>query len=174
MPLHSTNTLLAALKTRLEALQWTPGGGSPEALFQKVEYFSEPDLIKALAEIRVARNRVCLVVPDDNDYANEVSGSTMTTGVERGVFLVIADRDHAAGKDALIGDARRPGVLLMEAKVIEDITGVNLGIRGVRVKPLAGRQVEIAPDDEKQIPGRKVRVIELVIEAGEMITQNNT
>lgn len=174
MPRHPTSTLLAALKARLEALQWTPDGGDPEALFQQVKYYAEPDLVKALAEIRVIQNRCCLIVPDANEYRNDQQGRSMITGVERTVFLVLTDRDYAQAQDALLGDASRPGVIVMEETVVDDVTGVNLGLRGVRVKPERGESVFIGGDDAKKIPGRRVRTLELAIEAGETITTNNT
>ncbi len=168
MPFTDTLTVLAKLKTRLAALELT--AGTP--LFDKVEYYSSTDLLKALQELRVFKNRVCLIVPGDDDFMNEVSGRTLNTVVERHVFLLLADRDYGRRQAAATGDENTQGVIAMKDKVVSDLTGKNLDSRQVLVKPVNGTPLLIQGPKREEAAGREAWNLELVVECGQVLTQH--
>ncbi|MCD6050545.1 MAG: hypothetical protein K0Q55_1948 [Verrucomicrobia bacterium] len=168
MPFIDTLTVLAKLKTRLVALEIEPG----TPLFDKVEYYSSTDLLKALQELRVFKNRVCLIVPGDDDFFNEVSGRSLTTVVERHVFLLLADRDYGRRQAAATGDENTPGVIAMKDHVVADLTGKNLDSRMVLVKPVNGTPLLIQGPKREEAAGREAWNLELAVECGQMLTQH--
>lgn len=168
MPFIDTLTILAKLKTRLAALELE--AGTP--LFDKVEYYSSTDLLKALQELRVFKNRVCFIVPGDDDFVNEVSGRSLNTVVERHVFLLLADRDYGRRQAAATGDENTPGVVAMKDRVVSELTGRNLDSRHVLVKPVNGTPLLIQGPKREEATGREAWNLELVVECGQMLTQH--
>ncbi len=168
MPFIDTLTILAKLKTRLAALELT--AGTP--LFDKVEYYSSTDLLRALAELRVFKNRVCFIVPGDDDFLNEVSGRSMSTVVERHVFLLLADRDYGRRQSAATGDDNTTGVVAMKDRVANELTGKNLDSRQVLVRPVNGTPLLIQGPKREEAAGREAWNLELVVECGQLLTQH--
>jgi hypothetical protein len=168
MPFTDTLTILEKLKTRLAALELEPG----TPLFDKVEYYSSTDLLRALAELRVFKNRVCFIVPGDDDFFNEVSGRSLNTVVERHVFLLLADRDYGRRQSAATGDENTPGVVAMKDRVVSELTGRNLDLRQVLVKPVNGTPLLIQGPKREEAAGREAWNLELVVECGQVLTQH--
>ncbi|HEY1170234.1 MAG TPA: hypothetical protein VGH19_02585 [Verrucomicrobiae bacterium] len=168
MSFIDTLAVLAKLKTRLAALELE--AGTP--LFDKVEYYSSTDLLKALQELRLFKNRVCLIVPGDDDFVNDVSGRSLNTVLERHVFLLLADRDYGRRQSAATGDENTPGVIAMKDRVVSELTGKNLDSRQVLVKPVNGTPLLIQGPKREEAAGREAWNIELVVECGQMLTQH--
>lgn len=168
MPFIDTLTILAKLKTRLVALESEPG----TPLFDKVEYYSSTDLLRALAELRVFKNRVCFIVPGDDDFLNEVSGRSLNTVVERHVFLLLADRDYGRRQSAATGDDSTTGVVAMKDRVANELTGKNLDTRQVLVRPVNGTPLLIQGPKREEAAGREAWNLELVVECGQLLTQH--
>jgi hypothetical protein len=68
----STLDLLAALKAAIAPMQFAGG----QVLFDRVEFFSEPDPVKALVELNLFKDRICLIVPDSDTFDHTREGRT--------------------------------------------------------------------------------------------------
>lgn len=174
MAFTSISNLLPALKERLAALQWRRDGQPDQNLFETVEFCSHTDLVRALEQLHLNKNRVALIVPQDDDYlpanVEEVQGRALELRVERQVFILMSDRDMGRRQDASTGDESKPGVLLMNELVVNDLMGSTLGIRGVRAKPRHGGPFTLQDKARKEQPGREAWNLELLIESGEAVT----
>lgn len=168
MAFIDTITILGKLKTRLAALELVPG----TPLFDKVEYYSSTDLLKALEELRLFKNRICLIVPGDDDFGNEVSGRTMTTEVARHIHILMADRDYGRRQSAATGDANTPGVVKIKDQVVDDLVGKNLDSRFCLVKPVESGPVLIQGPRREDAAGREAWTLELAIDCGQVLTQH--
>lgn len=162
MSFTPTLSILAALKHRMEFLELEDG----RRAFEVVAYYSAPDLIRALQELRIHKNRVCLIIPDSDEYENEVSGRVLFTRCFRRVLILLADRDFGRRQDAATGDGTNPGVILLDNLVISDLLGQTLGFDGVRVEPVFAQPVLITGKERDETTGREAWQIELMIEAG--------
>ncbi len=174
MAFTSILTLLPALKTRIAALQWHRQDQPDVSLFETVEYCSHTNLVAALEQLHLNKNRIALIVPQDDDYLpanqDEVQGRALELRVERLVFILMSDRDMGRRQDASTGDESKPGVLLMKELVVNDLMGQTLGVPGVRVKPRHGSPLILQDKARKDQPGREAWNLELLIESGEAVT----
>lgn len=150
-----TLTVLDALKAKLEALQWTPEGGSPEPAFGAVKLFDLSELDTAFEELLVFKQRACFVVLDVERFENEISGSKLLAAQRRTVALLITDRDYGKRQRALEGSATSPGVLALKDLVLDPSAEVlGLITEGVVCEPGAGGFLELKSDARDRNPGR--------------------
>ena len=165
-----TLDLLSALKIRLAALELSPGVKA----FEQVEYYSQPRLIQALQDLRLFKNRVCLIVPDDDVYEHSLEGRVLDTHCLRSVILLFADRDVGRRQDASTGDpSGTPGVIKLNQLVVDDLLGHSLGFDEGRVRPDVGGPILIEGKDREHSTGREAWHLDLTIEAGTAITTHD-
>lgn len=148
-----TLTLMGQVKTLLTALQLSPG----VALFDKVEVYSTPDLVKARRELLLFDNRLCLIIPSGNDYENKFAGKEVQTEVKREFVLLLTDRDFSKRKNAALGSGSdTPGVVKMNDLVEAALLGQNLGQSPVmlRMHPLNSEAFQLVGESEEQSTGR--------------------
>src|SRR5688572_21331605 len=105
-----TLELLDKVKTLLAALETAPG----VKLFDKVEFFAHADIVAALEDLRIFKQKVCLIVPSGDSYENAEAGTDLRSEVQREFVLLFADRDYGKRQDASTGDATRKGVIYMK------------------------------------------------------------
>ncbi|MHB8520725.1 MAG: hypothetical protein ACYDH9_08195 [Limisphaerales bacterium] len=165
-----TLNILSALNTAIAALKLADG---TTAAFDKVAYYDKPDLTRALAELRIFANRICLIVPDGDRYESQVDGRFAIVQAHRTVILLLADRQPAVRQAASTGDTNTPGVVKLNQIVVDALCGVDLGIGAVRVLPQHGEPVMISDAARKDLPGREAWTIELSIAAGRAKTYTN-
>lgn len=163
MSFIATLSILDALKAHLTALEISAG----VAAFQAVEYYSQPRLIQALQDLRVHKNRVCLIVPDDEVFENELSGRILITRRTKQVIILLADRQVGRRQDASTGnDSGTYGVETLGFCAMDELTGLSLGLAGCRIRPTSAGPVTIEGTDREKATGREAWRIELDIEAG--------
>jgi hypothetical protein len=149
-----TLELLGKVKTLLAALETAPG----TKLFEKVEYYSAADLVSALEELRIFKQRVCVIVPSANQYESEMSGTENHLKCWREFVLIFSDRDYGRRQDASTGDAERVGVVAMNDFIEENLAGQNLGYkpRLLNMHPLDGEAVALTKAQKEILSGRSV------------------
>ncbi len=168
-----TIDLMAALKAALEAIELAPG----VKLFDRVDYFSSPNLLNAFDELRIFKRRVCLIVPSADDYTNRVEGASLTTNTTREFILLLADRDYGVRQRAQIGDSddpiEKPGVLRMKDKLEAELLGSDLGNspRLVALRPTEGQAFVLQGKDRDEAAGREGWQMTWIADAGDAITQ---
>lgn len=161
----TTKTLLAAIKSALEALTLE---GSTTRLFELVEYYDSQRLGEALEKLIIVKQRVCFVVPSSDAYENVISGriavSTRTTEID----LLIADRDWLSGQEAVFGGTStdKPGILAMKDIVVSALAGQPLALEGVSMLPIGGSPITLREQEAKDTPGRECWVQTFETRAG--------
>lgn len=148
-----TLELLAKVKTRLAALNSAPA----TLLFEKVEFYAHSDLVAALEDLRIFKQRVCLIVPSADSYESQNSGTEIQTEADREFVLLFADRDYGRRQDASSGDAQRVGVIGMKDIIEGDLLGANLDYnpRLLRLRPVAGEPVLLTSAEKDRVSGRE-------------------
>jgi hypothetical protein len=161
----TTLELLAALKTRLSALTV---GSTSEPLFERIEYYSEPDLLRALQEIRVFKKRVCILIPAGDTFETETAGnsSTLAIKIEREVVILLGDRDVTKPQEASTGGDGNPGVVAMKDQVFDALVNhdLSLGQYNLFLRPTDSQPLTIA--DETEAPGRRAWQMSWIAHAG--------
>ncbi|HVY69676.1 MAG TPA: hypothetical protein VHH73_07080 [Verrucomicrobiae bacterium] len=158
-----SSDLLAALKPRLAELT-LPAPFVSAPAFDKVEIFREADVPKAMQELRLFASRLCLLVPDGNEYEPGVEGRVLLTRCHRKLVILLADKQPARPQEASTGSATTPGALLL-AELVED----TLTARPVIAEPAYCEILSAEPatiTDENSQPGRVAWIIEARIFAG--------
>ncbi len=151
----STVTVLNALKTKLEAVQWTPTGGSATAVFQKVGIFDLTDIVPALNELFAFGERVCFVILEGEDFREEKVGQEMRYHQQRRVSLIFSDRNWGDRQLALLGDTTTtPGALVLKDLLMPGVTGIL--VDGVYAAPESGELIELHDQARQDAPGRIV------------------
>ncbi len=161
-----TLDLLAAVKAAIEAIEVSPG----VELFETVEFFSEPDLLKALDQLRLAKSSICLIVPDSDRYETTKAGRENRTEVFRQFFLLMTDRHFGRAQSGSTGDGSHQGVVAKKDRVEDQLCGVNLNFvpRLIRAHPVSGQSFQIALD---QSAGRKAWQMTWELSGGWKVTQ---
>src|SRR5438128_4867964 len=119
--LRKTTAVLAEIKRRVEALKLGAEFGSAAA-FQTVSIFNVADLEKAIRSFIAARDRVCVIVFDGDDFedAENSEGTELNLKQTRKIDLLVSDRVIAQDTTkALLGTAEHPGALALKDLVIE-------------------------------------------------------
>lgn len=161
----ATITLLAvseALKPKLEAAVLSDGA----KCFDRVELFAQPDLATAFQELRVAVDRLCLIIPTGTEFENLIEGRILCTMQRHQVTLLFTDRVIGNRPAALTGNGGPRGILNMAAAVTDLVIGSNLGIQGVIVMPTDSQPFAIQGADRQNMPGREGWQLDLGIAAG--------
>jgi hypothetical protein len=134
-------------------------------MFETVQFFTEPDLVAALAQLRIVQNRVCLIIPSADRYEPTRAGREIRIEALREVTFLFADRHFGQPNLGSIGDDQRPGVLTMKDTLEEMLIGNNLGLkpRLLRMHPLHGEALNIALEQSQQ---RKAWLMSWEVSAG--------
>ncbi len=161
-----TLDLLNAIQTAIAALESSPG----VAVFEKVAFYSEPDLVKAIEELRLVKSSLCLIVPDADRYEMTKAGREMRTEVLREVVVLMADRHFGNPQAGATGDATHLGVVAKKDILEDKLTGLNLGFqpRLIRLHPVSGQSFQIALDKGG---GRKAWQMTFEVSGGWKIVQ---
>ena len=171
-----TIDIMAALKTFLAAIVLTPAEGeTPEVkLFDKVEFYTMPNLVKALEDLRIFKQRVCLIVPSGDEFDNEVEGRQLTSDADYEFVLLMADRDYGRRQDASTGDDKRPGVIRIKDIVIKELLGENLGFapRRLNFRPIDGGPVLLSEKQREEASGREAWQITWQCDAGTCVFES--
>lgn len=148
-----TLELLAKVKTRLAALTSAPG----VLLFDKVEFYAHINIVSALEDLRIFKQRVCLIVPSGDSYESENAGTDLRTVAYRDFVLLFADRDYGRRQDASSGDAQRVGVVGITNIIESDLLGANLDYapRLIHLHPVEGSPVLLTSQDKDRLNGRE-------------------
>jgi hypothetical protein len=141
----STLDLLTKLKTFLAALELSPG----VKLFERTEIYENADLVKAIQDLKISRDRICIIIPSSNEYATNFAGEQVQSEAKRQFILLMADRVAGSSQGGLLGTATKPGVVKMSDMVEDALTGNNLGCMPVRIKmhALSGEPFSLAAED---------------------------
>ena len=167
MPFLSDLHILNAVKAALEAL---PHPDLPaEKLFERVDFHENKKLREALRDLTIIKQRVAIIVPGGESFANTREGRTVRSERAFTFDLLIADRAWTkGGHEAVFGGEKNLGVLLMKDAVVRHfIANPQIGLPYVTLQPQDGAQIELADDQVKDVPGRECYVLNYTTPAGE-------
>lgn len=154
--------VLDVLRVALSAIQiW----GKPA--FEQVKIYDLLDLKKALEELLVTKNRVCLLIPGGEEWDRNIHGAQLICHQTRQVTLLMADRNYTDRLKAMLGDLQTPGVFTLSAHVLPAVCG-RLADRSFVVEPDNGELFALEGDDRANNPGRICWRQELAIKGGTM------
>lgn len=164
MSFHTTSAILAALKTRLEALPLDTAQPAGAKLFQLVSYYKASDIARAFADLYIAKDRICLLVPVAFRHVNDRDRLRMLTVRDLTVDLLIGDRAFDKGAmDAFTGSG---GVIEMAERIVDGFIETPLALADCAVEPEEGAPLLLTSDDKPNDPGRVCWVQTLRLRAG--------
>lgn len=173
MPFVSTHSILAALKTQLEALPHSDPvkAEAGEKLFERVDFHENKKLREALADLTIIKQRIAIIVPGGQSFQNVKEGRTVRSVRSMSFDLLIADRAWTkGGHEAVFGGDKNIGVIRMAEDVVNHfIENPQLGLPYIVLEPQEGAQIEIADSEVKDSPGRECYVLNYATPAGEAV-----
>ena len=164
MSFYPTATIIAALKARLEAMPLDAGQPAGPKLFELVAYYKASDIARAFADLYIAKDRVCLIVPVGFRHFNDRDRLMIKTSRELTVDLLIGDR--AFDKGAMTAFTGPAGVLEMAERIIDDFFATPLDLADCQPEPEEGAPLLLTSDERPNDPGRVCWIQTLRLRAG--------
>lgn len=160
----STLALLASVRDTLAAAHYSQPSPSVPAvlsdqptdpkLFEQIAFYPEDNLGRALVDLRVMKDRVCLVVPQGDTYANERSGQVATSTRTTQFMLIIADRDFSMDAKQMGSTRMSPGILNLKELTVNLLTAQSFIVEGrvIYFDPDSGAVVQWDLKDDSKGP----------------------
>lgn len=189
MPFLATNDLLAAWIAALAlvqaptylllqsgdafSLQSGDTLAATELMFtgDGIQSYSARSLPDALKDTLTFEDRVCFLVPVQEEYVNEIKGPATVTIRHTEILMLLADRDYGLRENALVGGDGTLGVLAMKDIIMDQFTGSNLIFNRVRLYPVTGESFLTSDATRSDTRGREGWSILWRTEAGRMETR---
>ena len=158
---RATSEILAALETGLRGVTWH---GQPA--LDRVEQFTEADLVEAFRRLLISEQRVCLIVAMDEEFNSETKGNKLIVRRVLPVTLLLSDRVLGNPVTALKGDENNPGAQGLLEAVLPAVIGQLLdNPGGVAAEPRVASHFQVA-ETAKEMPGRVCIALELQCRGG--------
>ncbi len=168
MPFIETITIMEALKARLASLPLDESGGE-ERLFEVVEYYGAHDLVEALQELIVTKQRVALIVPQGWDHDNQRDGVSMRSVRKTNFDVFFADRAFVKKTGAgLVGGEKNVGIIAMADRVVANLSAAPFALPELVFEPEDGAPIVLTKDEKKAAPGREAWAQSFSCYAGEV------
>lgn len=151
----STLALLSAVNTAVSAARYHQASPADPAvlsddssdpkLFEKVAFYPDRNLARALTDLRVMKNRVCLIVPQGDTYENERKGQIARSDRTTEFMLIMADRDFSIDAGQLGSTPRSPGILNLKDLAVDLLVKKSFVVESqvVYFAPSAGAVVQL-------------------------------
>lgn len=117
----STLALLNTVSAQLVAARYTQASPADPAvlstnpsdhkLFEKVAFYPERNLARALTDLRISADRVALIVPQGDTYETATPGETARAARTTEFMIIMADRDLSIDAKQMGSSSRTPGIL---------------------------------------------------------------
>jgi hypothetical protein len=143
-----TLTILKAAKAFVQRIPHPTAAPAP--LFQRVEFYDTEELSKALQELVIAEQSVCLIIPRGDHYRNVKEGRSMLSERDTDFEFLLADRSFAkAGADAKFGGPANVGVVTMKEILVKAFAADCTlgGLPFVTMMPTTGAFISLKDSD---------------------------
>lgn len=166
-----TLTILQTLKAAVQRIPHPTAAPAP--LFQRVEFYDTEELGKALQELVISEQSVCLIIPRGDHYRNTKEGMSMLSERDTDFEFVLADRAFAqAGAAAKFGGPANVGVIVMKELLVKAIAvDCTLGLAFVALVPTTGAFVSLK--DQERGPSREAWVQGMTTPTGALRSELN-
>jgi hypothetical protein len=153
--------IMTAIQTWMKAQVLVPSTPSTPAvnLFDDVQFYSQPNLLLAMQELKTFKNRICLIVPTFDEYQYQMSGASVEVHVEREFIFLFCDKDVGFRQKASTGDPNdpaHPGVLALAEYLENNLICQNFNFLPVllRLRPVNGEAFIMQDKTRADLAGR--------------------
>lgn len=123
--------------------------------FAQVRFYAQADLEKALEDLLVFDDRVCLIIPSGNTHKSQRIGSVVRTLRESEFVLLLSDRVYGDfNAEALQGTTTNPGTVALADLLTTALTGQQLDNPRLCFEPGNGEPFHISNPEKAEMPGR--------------------
>ncbi len=124
--------------------------------FEEVRFYAQADLQKALDDLLVFQDRVCLIIPTGNSHRSQRIGGVLRTIREWSEFvLLLSDRVYGDfNAEALQGTQTNPGTVALADLLTTALTGQQLDNPRLCLEPGGGEPFHISNAEKAELPGR--------------------
>lgn len=153
MAAHLVNTLdiMQAMKNFIATLT-LPGG---QQAFAEVRFYAQADVQKALNDLLIFDDRVCLIIPTGDHHHNQRIGGKLRTWRTTEFVLLLSDRVYGDfNAEALQGTQDNPGTVALKDILVSGLTCAQLENPRLCFEPGTGQPFHISDSERKELPGR--------------------
>jgi hypothetical protein len=126
-----------------------------EIAFNEVRYYAQADLQKALDDLLIYDDRVCLIIPSGDNHKNQRIGGVLRTWRESEFVLLLSDRVYGDfDAEALQGTQTNPGTVALKDLLIQGLTASQLDNPRLCFEPGNGEPFHISNAEKAEMPGR--------------------
>jgi hypothetical protein len=149
----SIRTICQLVEDSVTSIKLPGEFGENVSAFQAVrQYDLQGELVKALEELLVFKDRVAFILLDSVGYENELEGGILLSHRQLSLTVLCADRNWGSRQKALKGDATTPGVQLLQELIIEELCGEIS--EGAVIEPGQGQLFSLSGKDRDNAAGR--------------------
>ncbi len=153
----------------LPAGQWGSAAGNLLPAFDRVARFDSEQLTEAFRYLLVTEQRVCVIVPLDEEFETVIERQKLVVTRRLPVGLAVSDRVLGDRSAALWGNDETPGTVNLVELALPAVTGLLIaaagGKGGVRSEPVRVGVMSVR-DTEQELPSRVAMLVELECRGG--------
>lgn len=165
----STIALLSAVSGALGAARYDqPSPAEPAVLstdpsdpklFDKVAFYPDRNLAKALADLRISADRVALIVPQGDTYETAKPGQIAHAARTTEFMIILADRDFSIDSKQMQASANTPGILNIKDLTVQLLVQKSFVIEKqvIYFAPNAGAIVQLGWQEDGKVPVADMR-----------------
>ncbi len=165
----STLALLNAVSAELSAARYSqPHPADPAVLstnpsdpklFDKVAFYPDRNVARALADLRISESRVALIVPQCDTYAAERKGNIAHADRTTEFMVIMADRDLSIDAKQMTPSTQTPGILNIKDLAVQLLVQKSFIVekRVIYFAPSAGAIVQLGWEQDTKVPVADMR-----------------
>ena len=153
MAAHLVDTLeiMKSMKDFIGTLTLADG----EIAFTEVRFYPQADVKKAMEDLLIYDDRVCLIVPSGDQHKNQRIGNVLRTWRTSEFVLLLSDRVYGDfDAESLQGNTTSPGTVALKDVLINALTGQQCGDPRLIFEPGTGEPFHISNEERKELSGR--------------------
>jgi hypothetical protein len=184
----STLALLNTVSAQLSAAHYSQASPADPAvlstnpsdpkLFEKIAFYPDRNLARALGDLRIVADRVALIVPQGDIYKTQEKGQVASSDRTTEFMIIMADRDISIDAKQMGSTRTSPGILNLKDLVVQLLVQWSFVIekRVVWFAPSAGAIVQLSWQEYNTGPAADTKGREswhqlFLAEAGSMRTE---
>jgi hypothetical protein len=132
---------------------------SDPKLFDKVAFYPDRNIARALSDLRISADRVALIVPQGDTYETATPGETAHAARTTEFMVIMADRDLSIDSKQMTPSARTPGILNIKDLAVQLLVQKSFSIEShvIYFAPSAGAIVQLGWQEDNKAPVADMR-----------------
>jgi hypothetical protein len=127
---------------------------SSPKLFEKIAFYPDRNIARALADLRLSQDRIALIVPQGDTYETERKGEIASSDRTTEFMIIMADRDLSIDAKQMTPSTRTPGILNIKDLTVQLLVSKSFVVEKqvIYFAPSAGALIPIGWQEDNKAP----------------------